>query len=406
MPKDLRGSDKLGKREIKFTLNTSDLRKAEVLAAQHWIQWGHRFDDLLNCRESTGLIPTDDDLARLAKDWRDLWFKADALDDSGEIEVGSKMGADGKLKFETRPLTASEIKERRRKRLIEWEEEIHDGNQQRITNTARDILKYSKEKFSSDKAVIDRLLPVIVEAEYDAYLIQMNRMRGEPSREILERDPMEYVSNNMTLSKLIERYIESQQPRSQTEKEWRMVFSRLIDVIGDKAIRKVTKHDISGFVDKVSRLPSRARPAIKQLNIDEMISVAQREGLETVSNETVRKHVTAIRAVFSWALDRDYVAQNPASKLAPRRENAEPSRLPFSQDDLFKIFEEKAYSEYHRHQADYWIPFVCLFSGARIEEIAQLHKSDVRYEENVPVIEISANRITTNSDESKRTKNR
>ena len=148
VPEDLRGSDKLGKWEINFTLNTSDLRKAEVLAAQHWIQWGHRFDDLQNGRESTGLIPTDDDLARLAKDWRDLWFKADALDDSGEIEVGSKMGADGKLKIETRPLTASEIKERRRKRLIEWEEEIHDGNQQRITNTARDILKYSKEKFS------------------------------------------------------------------------------------------------------------------------------------------------------------------------------------------------------------------------------------------------------------------
>ncbi len=405
VPKDLRGDDFLGKREIKFTLNTSDLRKAEVLSAQHWIKWGHRFEDLRSGRDPVGLIPTDEDLARLATEWRDLWFKADALDDKSEIETGSEMGADGKLKFQTRPLSPEEVKERRRKRLVEWEDEIYKGNEKKLINTATDILKYSPEKFSTDKSVIDRFVPILSEAEYDAFLVQMNRIRGEPSREILERNPMEYVSNNMTLSKLLENYITSKQPRAQTETEWRTVFDRLIQVIGDKAIRKVSKHDVSKFIDKVARLPSRGRKAVKQLTVEEMISIAEREGMERVSTETIRKHVTAIRSVFSWAMDRDYVSVNPASRLAPKREPSGPKRLPFSQDDLLKIFDPNAYSEYPRHQADYWIPIICLFTGARIEEIAQLHKTDIRYEENVPIIEISPNRGSRDADDAKRVKN-
>jgi len=46
--------------------------------------------------------------------------------------------------------------------------------------------------------VIDRFVPVVAEAEYGVYQIQMNRGRGERSIEILKRDSMEYVSNNMT----------------------------------------------------------------------------------------------------------------------------------------------------------------------------------------------------------------
>ena len=405
VPADLRACDKLGKREIKFTLGTSDLRKAEVLAAQHWIKWTHHFDDLRHDRIPDGLIPTDDDLARLAVEWRDLWFKADEIEDEAGTVESEVLNDDGKVIVKYRPYTVEEKRERRRVRLIEMEKAIYQNDQQRLSNTARDILKYSREKFSTSVSIVDRFTPVIAEAEYDAYQIQMNRERGERSMEILRRDPMEYVSNNMTISKLLENYLISKNSRTQTEAEWRTVFNRLIQVVGDKPARELTKHDISKFLERVSRLPSRARKAVRQLPVDEMIALADQESMDRVSIETVRKHVTAIRSVFSWALDRDYVSKNPASKLAPKREPSGSKRLPFSQDEITLIFDPDTYNEYPRHAADYWIPILCLFTGARIEEIAQLHTLDIRYEENIPVIEISPNKNIGNSDETKRVKN-
>lgn len=395
----------MGKREIKFTLGTSDLRKAEILTVQHWVKWTHHFEDLKHDRIPDGLIPTDDDLARLAVAWRDLWFKADEIDDEAGTIENEVMGGDGEMIVTHRPYTIEERRERRRVRLIEMEKSIYQSDQQRLSNTARDILKYSEEKFSTSKSVIDRFIPVVAEAEYDAYQIQMNRERGERSMEILKRDPMEYVSNNMTISKLLENYLISKNPRTQTEAEWRTVFNRLIQVVGDKSAREITKHDVSKFIEQVSRLPSRARRAVRQLPVDEMIAIADQEDMVRVSTETIRKHVTAIRSVFSWALDRDYINKNPASKLAPKREPCGPKRLPFSQDDLLRIFDTTNYAEYCRHKADYWIPIISLYTGARIEEIAQLHKADIRFEENIPVIEISPNNAAGKSDDAKRVKN-
>ncbi|MEP1441596.1 MAG: DUF6538 domain-containing protein [Hyphomicrobiales bacterium] len=405
VPEDLRSAKHIGMREIKFTLNTSDLRQAEALAAVHWQKWNSEFDDLRNGRKPSGVIPTDDDLVRLAREWRDLWHEVDKLEDEREIEVGSKWNSLGKLEFETRPMTSEEKKDSRKQRLVEHEENMYSGDTSLTKMNAHSILKESNEKFSTDESVVNRFLPILLEAEYDAFLIQRNRILGESSRTLLDRNPMEWVSKSMTLSQMLESYIESKRPRAQTESEWRTVFDRLIQVIGDKPVRQVTKHDVTKFIDKAKQIPGRARPAVKQLSVDQMIAVAQRENLKPISNETIRKHVTAVRSVFSWAVGRDYVTKNPASNLAPKREPSAPKRISFTQDDLIAIFEPKAYAKYSRHDADYWIPIVCLYTGARIEEIAQLHIADIYYDQNIPIIEISPNDSVNNQVDAKRVKN-
>lgn len=245
VPEDLRNLAYLGKREIKFSLNTSDLRKAELLAAQHWVSWTHRFDDLRHGRKPTGLVPTKSDFAELAVWWRDLWEKVDDIEEADGVVVSEELGDDGKVNIVKRDLTAPERAERRIKRLVETEKMIHAGEANRLEQTARDILK--DRGFSTDRSVVEQFLPVIAEAEYDAYRIQSNRARGAASLEILRRDPMEYVSTNVTVEDFLEEYLKSNRPRAQTEAEWRIAFRRFFDLIGNKAANQVSKHDIRRF---------------------------------------------------------------------------------------------------------------------------------------------------------------
>ena len=84
-----------------------------------------------------------------------------------------------------------------------------------------------------------------------------------------------------------------------------------------------------------------------------------RNDLRLIDNPALYKAAETGRPVIPvfiydmWAMDRDYVAANPASKLAPKREPSGPKRLPFSQDDLLRIFEPEQYAKYPRHEADY-----------------------------------------------------
>jgi integrase len=61
-------------------------------------------------------------------------------------------------------------------------------------------------------------------------------------------------------------------------------------------------------------------------------------------------------------------------------------RLPYDADDLKKLFSPEAIqarAEALRkgRPAEYWLPWLALYSGARLEELGQLGTADVRREE-------------------------
>lgn len=129
----------------------------------------------------------------------------------------------------------------------------------------------------------------------------------------------------------------------------------------------------------------------------------------SIKPATIRKLLGFLRAAFQCAVDDDKIPLNPFSGVkvtVPKTASSEKPRLPFTMEELAKIFNGPVYQAGYRPReslgsACYWLPLLSLFSGARVEELAQLEKADVEHsaEHGHHIC------IRRSTDRSKRTKN-
>lgn len=321
----------------------------------------------------------------------------------GKVEIG-KLLPNGKRDVNVRELTQTELLEEKAKHLRTIEEEIYKGETDRHKPTASMVLE--KHGFNKSDDTIIRLLPIVVAAYRDAFRIQTARYKGESTLDILQQGPSTYFKKDILVSEILTEYLEDTKPRIQTSNEWHLIFKRFVQIVGDKPIRSIDKSDIRKFRSTISQLPTRPNKAVRELPVLESIAYAERHDLHTVSVETIRKHIGAVRAVFEWAVNNDFLETNPANKMTPRKTPTRQKRLSFDNPDLSLIFEPSTYYRFAKTPADFWLPVISLYSGARIEEIAQLHIADVRFEENIAVFEIAPNSGKQHQQNSKRVKNK
>ena len=104
-----------------------------------------------------------------------------------------------------------------------------------------------------------------------------------------------------------------------------------------------------------------------------------------LSPKTVSRDCGAYKSLFDWAIKRGrYAGVNPiedaelSKKVRHSRIAAhEKPQLPFTKDDLDKIFDSKRYDGVDKPCA-FWMPILALCTGARLNEIASIKLTDVR----------------------------
>lgn len=230
------------------------------------------------------------------------------------------------------------------------------------------------------------------------------------------------VSNELTLSALYEEYkaeeyaFGSEAKKATLAKKFRdldQVHRWFTDHLGgDAAVQQVTKQQVASFISTLSQRPKTKKPAIKALPLPEQIKWAKENNADTVALKTIQKDVKLYQAVFSFATHKHYINDNPFSGALRRLDRAvskAPAKMTgYSDEDIKKVFDADLFR--HRYQphrpkdidyglAVFWIPLIAYYTGARLNEIAQLHLDDVRQDEGVWCFDISPN------DTDKRTKN-
>ncbi|MDI9331061.1 MAG: site-specific integrase [Alphaproteobacteria bacterium] len=129
---------------------------------------------------------------------------------------------------------------------------------------------------------------------------------------------------------------------------------------------------------------------INQITKAEMVAWKSREIKRDLSANRINKRLGQVNDFFNWAIKHgEYTAsdQSPCeglfvskkAKLAKATENREP----FTNDDVKAIF-GNGYHERFFAPDHYWIPLVCLFSGARREEVGDLLSANVKTVDGVP----------------------
>ena len=133
--------------------------------------------------------------------------------------------------------------------------------------------------------------------------------------------------------------------------------------------------------------------------------------METKSAKTVSDvDLSTVRTLFNWAVENDRLSENVAQTVKqPKPRKVYGRERGYTDAEAVKVL--KASRSYMPHQDEYgyirekpqlvaakrWVPMICAFSGARVSEITQVRKEDVRNEAGQWVVRITPDAGTVKS---------
>ncbi|WP_226661676.1 DUF6538 domain-containing protein [Microbulbifer aggregans] len=230
------------------------------------------------------------------------------------------------------------------------------------------------------------------------------------------------LDNSVSISELYDEYKAEERATTPKNKQTTLTERfRAVDQVvrlfgdymgGDVSVRRVTSQDASNFLSKLVMRPVTKKPDVKAQSLDKQIELAAKQDMPRVALKTVKKDMRLLQAVFTYAVDKHYIKENPfagALKRIDRKVSAAPvKKTGYSDEDVKKAFSSDLfrtrYQPVRANDADYssaffWVPLICYYTGARLNEVAQLHLTDVRQEEGIWCIDINS------ASDDKRTKN-
>lgn len=363
VPEDVRPI--LKKREIKTSLKTKDPRKAKEL----FIPELARAEALINSARKGEVLISSKQASAFAGAWlRRALAEDEALREAGSFPAEEQESIGGSLPYS---LSLDHIADAAEsgKGLSLVRADIQE------TLEAHG-LAISEEQLSSHPELTDRFL----EAKHRYFRILQQRTQGKWHTPDLDRDypqlsldslrPQRIISGT-SFETLWEAWLQETTVNKKTQDEYEKALTEFEEVNGKLAVEAVSKEHVRAFKDKLIKGKS-LKPA------------------------TINKKLTAIKSILSFAMDNGYISANPAHGFKVAEDGGGiDSRLPFSADELKRIFSTPVYTTNERPiggrgETAYWLPLLALYTGARLEELGKLTCEDIQEHEGVPYVELTS----------------
>lgn len=220
--------------------------------------------------------------------------------------------------------------------------------------------------------------------------------------EVLGNDQLgEMVSSlpdkpDLKLSEAIKRYAKCQVAdgawSEDSDNDIQSTLGNFLDVVGDVSLRQIDRAKMRYFKDTFSKLP----PYRNTKNIYKDKSVAEILKMDfdaTVSPTTVKNNLRNANSFLNWCLNEGLIDSHPGHGLKVKNDKP-PSdfRDPFSKKDIEAMFCSDRYvKDRFRVAFTFWCPILALYTGARREEVSQLHVDDLICEDGVWALSINKN---------------
>ncbi|WP_019199325.1 DUF6538 domain-containing protein [Afipia birgiae] len=173
-----------------------------------------------------------------------------------------------------------------------------------------------------------------------------------------------------TLTQLFEGWKREAERENYAEKtfdEYEATIERLVAFLGHDDAVRVTPADVVAYKDM------------------RLATINPRTG-NPLSSKTVRDgDLAALKSVFSWAVGNHHLLSNPAEKITIKKGKPTQTRPKgYTDAEADKLLKAAlAYAAKKRElaktaAAKKWVPWLCAFTGARVGEIIQLRKEDVK----------------------------
>lgn len=392
VPKRLQGI--LNKREIKFTLDTKDVREARERAPAKIIQIDMMLrlaEKQLEAEESL----TDADIEMIAGVWASRTMQNDELIRDRYLVEDVLDGKTGMFHSPENDIIHDWLEDRERKPRYKsetWQAERDESICKLMVVELDEALEYTPLVLTPAWRI--RLAWRLAERRSDitnAYLLNLRPQRYARSKglDVLPAERPE----TLTFADLFERYKDHVMRHEPLRAESRIIAyttsaNRFIEFIGQKAVEDITVTDLADFRNLLEKLPSRPSKAVRLLPLHKQVD-AEGEKISPVRVENILKELSS---VFRVAIEDGKLTENPLGKLKKRKVVAGPTVVrSFSRDEISRIFSLPVFhgEETPYGAMAYWIPIILYYCGARVEEIAQLRKGDIVEVDGTPCFRLT-----------------
>jgi integrase len=222
-----------------------------------------------------------------------------------------------------------------------------------------------------------QLAQALCVASYEALARQAERdegdFTGEPAHPLLATAGPVVLKDPVSLKGLLDDYLKVLERGGQgkgARRNWSPAFDKLVKHLGHDDARRLTRENLLEWRDTLS---------------------------ETLSAKTVKDvYLAGVRAVLIWAKENGKIDDNPFVDIKVRMPKAIRKREKgYTDAEALAILKlSRTYTSGPREGAKMtavkqWLPILCAFTGARVTEIAQLRKEDIRQEGETTVIRIT-----------------
>ena len=217
-------------------------------------------------------------------------------------------------------------------------------------------------------------------------------------------------SGALLLSSIAESWMEEKARthawREKTRHERIAGVRSFIEVCGDRSVDSYRKADARSFKEVLFAIPPNAhkKSAYRGKSLRQIATDAAKKGDSRPTAKNVGLKMDAVASLFIWARQNfDEVTFNPFEGLKPKIDTApREERDPFTPDELQVIFKMPPFTGARserewltvgphilRSTGKFWVPLIALYTGARLMEIVQLRKCDIRSENGLLFFDIN-----------------
>lgn len=177
------------------------------------------------------------------------------------------------------------------------------------------------------------------------------------------------------------------------------------EILGNPPIRTIDDPEAQHVHQVLLKLP-RNRNKSPLYAGKTLAQILEMEPEDTLAPKTVNDIMTKLVSLFNWLRDRDIVKMNPFTEL--RVDNAKlPSeqRNMYTNEELTTLFQDPIFTAHQfKHSYMYWLPILGAYTGMRLNELCQLEVDDVKIVHDILVFHITSETSDKREKSNKSTK--
>lgn len=129
------------------------------------------------------------------------------------------------------------------------------------------------------------------------------------------------------------------------------------------------------------------------LSPTDAINLNQNLGLPVISESSVKDYIQKCSSFFEWCVQMEFTDVNPFKGFRFKTESkASAAKNAYCKQQLKSIFGHSIFTERKfNHSYQYWLPMLAVLTGARLNELCQLYKDDIKLIEGIWCISINKN---------------